>query len=94
MKNGLFHFSASFSYLVVSFKDETFVSQERTESHTLMDILGNVGGLFGLFMGASLLSLVELLYYLSFRILFAKLRERKAIKQTDQYPEGVFPFLP
>lgn len=63
-------FSSSFSRLVVSFKDEEFSAFIRVERYTWNDILSNVGGLCSLFVGASLLSVMELLYYLTFRIFF------------------------
>lgn len=72
----VFVFSSSFSRLVVSFKDEEFSAFIRVERYTWNDILSNVGGLCSLFVGASLLSVMELLYYLTFRIFFT-CRQRK-----------------
>lgn len=68
--NSCFIFSASFSRLVVSFRDEVFNPYTRVEKRTWTDTLSYIGGLCGLFMGASLLSIIELLYYLTLRIFF------------------------
>lgn len=63
-------FSSSFSRLVVSFKDEEFNAFVRVEKSTWIDILSNIGGFCGLLVGASLLSVIELLYYSTLRIFF------------------------
>lgn len=67
----LSHFSSTFSRLTVSFKEETFVPSKRSEFQNLVDFLAHSGALFGLFTGASLLSIVELIYYLTVRVYFA-----------------------
>lgn len=65
-----FTFSATYSRLIVSFNDEHFIPTTRMASSNYIDFLASAGGLFGLFMGASLLSIVELLYYFTVRIFF------------------------
>lgn len=65
-----FTFSATYSRLIVSFNDEHFIPTTRMASSNYIDFLAGAGGLFGLFMGASLLSIVELLYYFTVRIFF------------------------
>lgn len=76
-------FSATFSHLVVSFRNEWFNAFDRAEKYTWNDILSNIGGLCGLFMGASLLSIVELLYYLTLRIFFTYNNENQE-SDTDR----------
>lgn len=70
-------FSASFSRLIVSFDEETFIPMVRTEMHSINDYIATFGGLFNLFIGASLLSVVELVYYSTIRIYFAYKEDRK-----------------
>lgn len=70
-------FSATFSHVMVSFEDDQFIPRKRSEFHNLIDFLANSGGLFGLFMGASLLSFIELLYYLTLGMFFARRRSSK-----------------
>ena len=55
------------SKIKIYFKKNQFVALKRSELYGLTDFLSNCGGLLGLFMGFSILSIIELLYYLSFR---------------------------
>lgn len=68
LSNNFFHFSSTYSRFHVYFKEESVVPLVRYESHDLIYFLANSGGLFVLFMGASLLSFIELIYYLIFRV--------------------------
>lgn len=56
------------SKLTVYFKSEYFISLQRSELYGPFDLLANFGGLLGLFNGFSLLSLVEIVYYLTLRL--------------------------
>jgi len=40
---------------------------QRSEIHGWADFIANVGGLLGLFLGVSILSIVEIIYFISFR---------------------------
>lgn len=62
-------FRTHMSYLQVFFKGNNFITSERNELYGVTDFLANAGGLLGLFTGFSILSLVEILYYLTLRIL-------------------------
>lgn len=59
----------SSSQLLIYFKASTFIPQERNELFGTFDFLANVGGLLGLFIGFSLLSMIEFIYFLSLRII-------------------------
>lgn len=63
-----FYFSSVFSRIIVYFKDDQFIPLIQSESQTLIGFLASCGGIFGLFMGSSLVSIIELIYYLSFRL--------------------------
>lgn len=76
-------FSVTFSTLIVTFNDETFIPMTRTELHTLDDFIATFGGLFSLFIGASILSIVELIYYSTIRIYFAYRNERRMRNKKD-----------
>ena len=41
---------------------------ERDELYSLVDIISNIGGLLGLCMGFSMLSAVEILYFLGLKL--------------------------
>ncbi|KAL3273911.1 hypothetical protein HHI36_015338, partial [Cryptolaemus montrouzieri] len=51
------------------FKEQQFITSERNELYGQTDFLANCGGLLGLFTGFSFLSIVEILYYLSLRLI-------------------------
>ncbi|XP_072394413.1 pickpocket protein 28-like [Diabrotica undecimpunctata] len=52
----------------IYFKSNQFVTMERNELFGITDFLANFGGLLGLFVGFSLLSLIEIVYFLTLRI--------------------------
>uniref|UniRef100_A0A0K8VEQ2 Sodium channel protein Nach n=1 Tax=Bactrocera latifrons TaxID=174628 RepID=A0A0K8VEQ2_BACLA len=56
------------SRLSIYFKEHQFITSKRSELYGVTDFLANCGGIFGLFMGFSILSLVELLYHISLRL--------------------------
>lgn len=55
------------SKMVISFRETDFIPLLRSEINSLSEMIANCGGLMGLFMGVSLLSLVELIYYCTMR---------------------------
>ncbi|EFA05007.2 Pickpocket protein 28-like Protein [Tribolium castaneum] len=59
-----------FSMLLVYFKVDQFLSIQRNELYGVSDFIANVGGLFGLFLGFSLISTVEIVYFLTMRIYY------------------------
>lgn len=84
-------FSSSFSRIIVSFKNEVYTPFKRVENYNWTDTLANIGGLAGLFLGASLLSIVELVYYSTLRIFFAF---RDARKSKAQPPKRILYVVP
>jgi hypothetical protein len=46
---------------------DEFVGLERSELFGIVDFIGNCGGLLGLFMGVSVLSIIEFIYYFTIR---------------------------
>ncbi|KAF5300620.1 hypothetical protein FQA39_LY11081 [Lamprigera yunnana] len=57
-----------FSRLVVYYKDLQFLTSERNELYGYVDFFSNVGGLLGLFIGFSVTSVVEIIYFLTLRL--------------------------
>ncbi|KAJ8970719.1 hypothetical protein NQ317_018753, partial [Molorchus minor] len=55
--------------LTLYFKEQQFITSERNELYGLTDFLANCGGILGLFTGFSFLSLVEIMYFLSLRLI-------------------------
>ncbi|XP_018572878.2 pickpocket protein 28-like [Anoplophora glabripennis] len=64
-ENGTKHMS----HFQVFFKSSQFITMERNELFGITDFLANFGGLLGLFIGFSMLSLIEIIYYLTLRII-------------------------
>ncbi|KAF5300624.1 hypothetical protein FQA39_LY11085 [Lamprigera yunnana] len=60
--------NAHFSRLSVFFKELQYLSVERHELYGVIDFLSNVGGLLGLFIGFSVTSLIEILYFCTLRM--------------------------
>lgn len=79
------HRFSTMNSILLSFKEGHFISINRVESSTISEFLSNCGGLLGLFMGISVLSMVELVYYFTLRLYF-KLRGQ----QTDPSVEEVW----
>lgn len=54
--------------LAIYFKENQFITSKRSELYGITDFLANCGGIFGLFMGFSILSIFEMIYYFSLRL--------------------------
>ncbi|XP_073943324.1 pickpocket protein 28-like [Choristoneura fumiferana] len=57
-----------YTHLEFYHKEPRFVSMRRSELFGLTDFLANCGGLLGLFLGFSFLSLVEIFYFCTLRL--------------------------
>ncbi|XP_055843606.1 pickpocket protein 28-like [Episyrphus balteatus] len=57
------------SQVRIHFKDHQFNGLKRSELYSTTDLIANCGGLLGLFMGVSILSMVEFVYFFTLRIL-------------------------
>uniref|UniRef100_A0A182T5M0 Pickpocket n=1 Tax=Anopheles maculatus TaxID=74869 RepID=A0A182T5M0_9DIPT len=55
------------SSLLIYFKEAQFISIKRNQLFGVNDFIANCGGILGLFMGVSLLSIVEILYYFTLK---------------------------
>lgn len=79
-----FFFSCSFyasSKVFISFKEPDFIALNRSETITISDFMASCGGLLGLFMGISVLSIVELIYFFTLH-LFCTLEHQKSIETS------------
>ncbi|KAF5270643.1 hypothetical protein FQA39_LY01381 [Lamprigera yunnana] len=59
----------AFTRVFFFFKEQQFITSERNELYGFADFLASCGGLLGLFIGFSFLSIIEILYFLSIRLL-------------------------
>lgn len=55
------------SLVTIFFKHDDFIYSKRSELYSFTDFIANFGGILGLFLGVSLLSIVEVIYFIAFR---------------------------
>ena len=55
-------------HVCILFRHLHFMRHERDELYSMVDIISNIGGLLGLCMGFSMLSAVEILYFLGLKL--------------------------
>ncbi|XP_053668364.1 pickpocket protein 28-like [Anopheles marshallii] len=80
------------SYLSIHFKVSRFIPIKRSELFGISDFLANCGGVLGLFMGVSILSIVEIVYYCTLKPIMARTKA-SARPETAQAikPALIFP---
>ncbi|XP_013179934.1 PREDICTED: sodium channel protein Nach [Papilio xuthus] len=80
-----------FARVMIFFKEAQFITSRRSELYGQTDFLANCGGLLGLFMGFSILSVAEILYFLTLRIFCMVGRKRNSKKQANnmKYPDNI-----
>ncbi|XP_044758989.1 pickpocket protein 28-like [Coccinella septempunctata] len=57
------------SAVKINFKSTFFLPTEKSELYGIVDFLSNTGGILGLFTGFSLVSLVEIIYFMSIKLI-------------------------
>lgn len=65
----------------IYFADDEFLAYRRFESYGTVSLLSTIGGLLGLFLGISVLSVVEVVYFITLRLfndLWLKLVQSKS----------------
>lgn len=66
----IFFSNMSYAYIMLFFKEDQFIALKRAELFGITDFIASCGGLLGLFMGVSLLSLVEIIYFCTIRWIY------------------------
>lgn len=59
----------NFSDVTVRFSESDFLPKRRQESYSDLEILSAIGGTMGLFVGASVITVFETVYYFSIKII-------------------------
>lgn len=77
-----FSSSSSFCRITLSFRMEHLLPAIRIELYNTASFLSETGGLFGFFIGASMLSFIELIYFFTLRPCFPQQRHTKSKKTT------------
>lgn len=75
------------SNVEIFFKDHYVRALKRSETHTISNFLAMCGGLFGLFLGCSALSIVEFIYTIT-RRLYLHYRQRKSQNAVGSIKSG------
>uniref|UniRef100_A0AAG5DSI9 Uncharacterized protein n=1 Tax=Anopheles atroparvus TaxID=41427 RepID=A0AAG5DSI9_ANOAO len=70
------------SKVAIFFKKSHIITSRRSELYGMVDFLANCGGLLGLFMGVSILSLLEICYYITMRPF--SLRKKKERRRSNR----------
>lgn len=52
----------------IYFGSDEFIAYKRSESYGTVGLLSNIGGLLGLFLGLSVLSIIETVYFFTLRL--------------------------
>ncbi|XP_061512606.1 pickpocket protein 28-like [Anopheles gambiae] len=69
--------------IAIYFKESYFITSKRSELYGWVDFLANCGGLLGLFMGVSILSLLEICYFFTIRPFSVRSRIASAEKRKS-----------
>jgi Amiloride-sensitive sodium channel len=82
-----FFSSSQLARFTLFFKEGQFITSKRSELYGRTDFLANCGGLLGLFMGVSLISILEILYFCTIRLACnLRMRARRTKKQNRLSP--------
>lgn len=65
----------------IYFKNSEFLALHRKELYGPTDFLANCGGLLGLFLGFSIVSLIEIVYFITLRLWCSARQRRSKIGQ-------------
>ncbi|XP_064212989.1 pickpocket protein 28 isoform X2 [Tribolium castaneum] len=91
------YFVKNMAVLHFFFKENRYRRQIKSEIYGFTEVLSNVGGLLGLCLGFSILSLIEICYYLSLKILcgFVQTRKKghKSRGKNENLNNSVIPFM-
>lgn len=78
------------------FKNSEIIPIRRSEHYSLSSLIADCGGIFALFMGCSLISLIDMIYYCTIRPILMyhncrkKSTDRKLMKNYDKiYPRAM-----
>ncbi|XP_052756940.1 pickpocket protein 28-like [Galleria mellonella] len=77
-----------YSRVMIFFKEPQFITSRRSELYGQTDFLANCGGLLGLFMGFSILSLAEIIYFLTLRLFCVVWNRRRKPKHESDLPKA------
>lgn len=69
----------------IFYKSSEFIAIRRMAQYTITSLVADCGGVLGLFMGCSLISLAEIIYYCTIRPIILCHHRRRRRSQHNQY---------
>ncbi|XP_008207212.2 pickpocket protein 28-like [Nasonia vitripennis] len=99
-KNNAEYFEKNIALVHIFFIDDSYMKYSKNQLYGFAELLSNTGGLLGLFMGFSLLSVIEIVYYFFIRIWWRIWRKktnkneksRHAVRPFARTNDAVYPF--
>lgn len=79
----IFYFSIKLSKIRIHYKNKKVLTLKRSEFYGEAAFLASCGGFLGLFMGFSILSLVEIFYFSTIRVLCNYLMRKKVFDKSE-----------
>jgi amiloride-sensitive sodium channel len=76
------HANSTEGIIKIRFKENEVISMERIQRFTIFDFLSYIGGLLGLFAGISVLSLFEIFYFFTLRLICEVLRVKRGRRRV------------
>lgn len=88
-------FSVRPSRIVIFFKEQQFITSKRAELYGSTDFLAYLGGFLGLFLGVSVLSVIEVIYYFTLKMCCTmRIVESKKPQQNGDASDGIDDTIP
>jgi uncharacterized membrane protein len=74
------------SSISIFLKHDDFIYSKRSELYSATEFIANFGGILGLFLGVSILSIVEVIYFIAFRDVKKKDNEEDSdnVEEVDE----------
>jgi len=77
------HENSTEGIIKIRFKENEIISMERIQRFTIFDFLSYIGGLLGLFAGISVLSLFEVFYFFTLRLICEILKLKRGRRRVE-----------
>lgn len=77
----------NFSEIEVHFEDSDFLAMRRHLAYSFADFVSQVGGIFGCFLGISIFSIIEIVYFCTVRMVKLVKREKRYEEEIEQEPQ-------
>jgi hypothetical protein len=71
------------SFTIVKFRSISYFPYMLKRQFTEIDFIAYTGGAFGLFLGISIMSFIEVFYYFTIRLLFAYVRDKRKFRKVQ-----------